>query len=613
MRKWHLCVLVTATLIVAAGPPERTTPQRWGVIIGISDYINFGDEIGGDLPGAANDARAMADVLVHRYGFAPDNVRLVLDHDATRDRIQREMTDWLPSVSRDGDHIFFFFAGHGSQAWDLDGDEPDGLDETLCPADVTRGNTDADITDDEINGWLRGLPTDNVVVLWDKCHARSSTRAVTPFARPRSLDRVVQRDVPRPDEMESAGAGVEDAGDWVGLEIAAAQADEVAIDAVFGGEDGAPVTYGGAFTTYFVRNLWSARRGATYEEVFEKTRRDLQRERFAQKPSIEEKALKDGAIFALADGSPAGGEDVTFPVLESSADRVVLGGGAAARMTVGSVYRAGDASLRVESVEADRAVTSLMGGSLPGKGASARLEAYSHPRPELRVSVGELDAGSRAALEEALAEGTGLRLLADTRSLAHLIVRPRNGHLVVLGLDGFARDSVAAGAGGALAGLLQRELRALHLAELENPVQPFRLDFAFGNGRNDFRLGEAVEFEFESERAGYLTIVDVGPSGEIAVLFPNEFDGDNRIRTGQRLSFPTARMLEEARFEAIEPTGRGIVRVFLTERPLEIEASDAPLASRIWGALRRSAGSEGPAAIPVDNWGTAAIAYEIRH
>ncbi len=98
MRIRHFLALAAVTLFVAFGPPERTTPAKWALVVGISDYTHFGDEIGGDLPGAANDARAVADVLVNRYGFSPDNVKLVLDGDATRERLATELSEWLPLV-----------------------------------------------------------------------------------------------------------------------------------------------------------------------------------------------------------------------------------------------------------------------------------------------------------------------------------------------------------------------------------------------------------------------------------------------------------------------------------------------------------------------------------
>src|SRR5688572_6905893 len=101
-------------VLAAFAPHARPVPGRWALVIGISDYVNFGPEIGGDLPGARNDALAMRDVLIARYGFTEPNVHLVLDRDATRARIESELKNWLPSVVKPGDLVVVFFAGHGS-------------------------------------------------------------------------------------------------------------------------------------------------------------------------------------------------------------------------------------------------------------------------------------------------------------------------------------------------------------------------------------------------------------------------------------------------------------------------------------------------------------------
>jgi hypothetical protein len=183
-------------------------------------------------------------------------------------------------------------------------------------------------------------------------------------------------------------------------------------------------------------------------------------------------------------------------------------------------------------------------------------------------------------------------------------------------MDGFPRDSVDAGDTDALADMLRREFGQFQLTELENPAHPFDLDFAFGNGRSDLELGETVSFRMRSERAGYLTIIDLAPDGTVNVIFPNQWVPDNRVSAGTTVEFPSADM--NLRFPVIEPIGRGVVRAFLTERPLEVPfgaTAEAAEAEEIWVALRDAAGRP-PArrseAIPVDNWASEAIVYEIR-
>lgn len=58
---------------------------------------------------------------------------------------------WLMSDLRPGDSLVFHFSGHGSQQRDTSGEEADGLNETICPADFRAAG---EIVDDELNRLL---------------------------------------------------------------------------------------------------------------------------------------------------------------------------------------------------------------------------------------------------------------------------------------------------------------------------------------------------------------------------------------------------------------------------------------------------------------------------
>ncbi|HUH13144.1 MAG TPA: caspase family protein [Longimicrobiales bacterium] len=611
MRARNIILSGAALLSLGFIPHQGAAPAKWAIVVGINDYTNFGDEIGGDLYGAVNDAESVRDVLVARWGYAPDAIKLLLDGAATRDAIEEAFTVWAPSVVRPGDQLLFFFAGHGSQMWDTDGDEEDGLDETFCPVDVIKGSTEKDISDDELGRWLDAIPTDDIVVIWDKCHAATSTRAVTPFSRPRSLDRTVTRDVPRPAGASAevtpgaAGEVLSGAPAKAVLELAASGADEVAVDALFQSEAGD--IYGGAFTYYLVGNLWRMPPGSSYREVFQATREELKRERFAQTPEIN--GPRGGeAVFRSGDETAA----ASVPVLSVHGAEVALGGGAIAGLRVGSLYDAAGARLRVTGVEGARASAVVERGSVAA-GAAARLTAVSMPRPALRVSVAGLAEGTRAAMARAAASVPGLVLVSGAREFAHLIVRPAESGWVVLGLDGATRHQVAAGPEGErrMAHLLAQEAGAHQLAALENPAAPFPLEFTFEGGASRFAVGDPVAFRIRSGRDGYLTVVDLGTDGTVSVIYPNEIVRDARVRAGQLVSVPTRDM--DVVFQAQEPLGRGIVRAFVTEEPLALPFTmgDATDAAKVAGALRAAAGAGVDGPVPVAGWASASLVYEI--
>lgn len=171
----------TTKEIVAESSFTITAGRRHALIVGISDYAPKGPNKG-DLPGVADEARAMQALLISAFGFQPENVRLLTSLDATADRIRKEMAA-MAERAGENDAVFFYYSGHGTQIPDLDGDEDDGWDEAICPSDLKpklmtrRDQLKLYITDDEIATMLARFKTKNVTVMFDSCHSGTAVRA----------------------------------------------------------------------------------------------------------------------------------------------------------------------------------------------------------------------------------------------------------------------------------------------------------------------------------------------------------------------------------------------------------------------------------------------------
>lgn len=98
--------------VVHDGTSGTTYARRHALVIGIDAYE---DPAYPDLGYAAADARAVARILVERYGFAQEDVRLVLDEDATKPVLEEALEEWACDRGRIGAEDLFvvFFAGHG--------------------------------------------------------------------------------------------------------------------------------------------------------------------------------------------------------------------------------------------------------------------------------------------------------------------------------------------------------------------------------------------------------------------------------------------------------------------------------------------------------------------
>ena len=106
-----------------------------------------------------------------RFGFSRENIKLLLDSDATRKNILEALRDMI-ARSKSGDLIVFQNSSHGSYVTDTTGDE-ETYDEILCPFDIK----DNHILDDELRDIVSGLPGGvRMSVILDNCFSGTGTR-----------------------------------------------------------------------------------------------------------------------------------------------------------------------------------------------------------------------------------------------------------------------------------------------------------------------------------------------------------------------------------------------------------------------------------------------------
>ncbi|KAK6100008.1 hypothetical protein MT418_001379 [Batrachochytrium dendrobatidis] len=149
--------------------------RKKGLLIGIN-YFRTPNE----LRGCINDVHNMKTFLCSKWGFndAQDNM-VILTDDQTNMHFQPtryniiEAMKWLIRGSQPGDSLFLHYSGHGSRVEDLNGDESDGYDSTICPIDYQRAG---EIIDDEMNDILvKPLPMGvRLTAVFDCCHSGSA-------------------------------------------------------------------------------------------------------------------------------------------------------------------------------------------------------------------------------------------------------------------------------------------------------------------------------------------------------------------------------------------------------------------------------------------------------
>lgn len=138
--------------------------NSWAIVIGINDYAKWPK-----LQYAVNDAQAMRQTLVDRFGFAPERVLLLKDGEATRNRILASFHEQLGHDRlQKNDRVFVFFSGHGATR-KLSSGRDVGY---IIPADADPNATATDaIPMTEIQNIAESLNAKHVFFVMDACYS----------------------------------------------------------------------------------------------------------------------------------------------------------------------------------------------------------------------------------------------------------------------------------------------------------------------------------------------------------------------------------------------------------------------------------------------------------
>ncbi|MFY0633841.1 MAG: caspase family protein [Vannielia sp.] len=209
MTQRHLPLALLSALALAAPVQAETR----ALLIGVGDY----EYLDADLRGPVNDVALMARTLMSR-GVAPGAITVlttspellpdgVVAGVPRREAILSGLAEAAEATS-EGDTVFFYFSGHGSQAPDLDGDDQGGYDEILLPSDAknwkgTIGAVENAILDDELRAAAEAIMEDgaSLVAVLDACHAATGFRAMPGKGAARYVEPVL---LGIPEAMEAA-------------------------------------------------------------------------------------------------------------------------------------------------------------------------------------------------------------------------------------------------------------------------------------------------------------------------------------------------------------------------------------------------------------------------
>lgn len=260
---------------------DRGTPEKLALLVGIADYPEVTNREWADLEGSVNDTTRVRGLLVDSFGFHPDDVKVLVDSQATHENIVRGFREWLIGRAGPDTEVVFWFSGHGSRVPDRSGAsnaELDGLDSTFLAWDSRLNGYDGefDLTDDELHSLVKVLTerTSRVTIVTDSCYSGGTMRGGSPLkarsARPgsRGRDRALSfwpEDVPYLDDDADQSA---DPGRYV--HISACSSREPALEWRLSEQEGG--TAYGALTFFLAYAMENSEPSDSYRLLADRVR-----------------------------------------------------------------------------------------------------------------------------------------------------------------------------------------------------------------------------------------------------------------------------------------------------------------------------------------------------
>lgn len=471
-------------------PSEAQTPEstKRALLIGINQYKSGALQ---ELAGCINDVELMADILVGKFEFEPENIQILRNSDATRAAILAAIRSHLIEPSAAGDIALMHFSGHGSRMIDNSGDELDGFDETLVPYD-SRTPGIFDISDDEINGLMKRLSakTPHVVFIFDSCHSGSASRAAEVGNRVRQVAPDT-RPPPPPAAFATGSRGVREDDDDFRLPgagyvlISGCRADELSNEAEFGGRQH------GALTHFLDRALRAAAgTRVTYRDIMERVRAEVSAVFRSQHPQVEGTGI-DSVVFGVERVTPR-----PYVLVEPAAPGFVeVQAGDIFGLQVDAtleVYPPGtkdfDAAhatgrVRITQVEALSSRGAVERGTVEPR-SRAVLEAVRPPDFHAGVFFeGERLSPTLAAVASALGDHESVEIV-DSRAAAHIRIRETASSIHLEGRDLERLATLANGTPSTVSGTVEaiaHWARWFAILALDNPSPAFAVDLSISS------------------------------------------------------------------------------------------------------------------------------------
>ncbi|MDJ0729460.1 MAG: caspase family protein [Crocosphaera sp.] len=249
------------------------THRKLALLVGINDYGQ-----GLNLKGCITDVERQKDLLIHRFGFNPQDILTLTDQEATRQGIETAFVEHLIKQAKAGDVVIFHFSGYGNYV-NIPPDLVPTLTQGQLPGIIVQAGVkfkqETPRTDNILEETLRllgrSLPTEKVTMVFDTSY-HSSGQTLQGNLRSRSFphptDTIQEEEFLFQAQLKQK-LPKNKASTQAGIILAAAGSQQVATEMKGNGFSA------GLFTYALTQHLWSTVPATRINITLNKTREQI--------------------------------------------------------------------------------------------------------------------------------------------------------------------------------------------------------------------------------------------------------------------------------------------------------------------------------------------------
>jgi len=158
-------VVKNQTNVTNSDSAQPEDVEYYALIVGVERFAGL------DLPEHCIDdeAIAMHDLLLNSSNWKEENIKILLNENATKDKIHDAIVNWLGEKEDENDVVLIYYVDHG---WKIPLKQRRYGHAAVFTYNVTaEGRLEDKITDKEFDSWMDTLDSKNIVIILDTCYS----------------------------------------------------------------------------------------------------------------------------------------------------------------------------------------------------------------------------------------------------------------------------------------------------------------------------------------------------------------------------------------------------------------------------------------------------------